>query len=47
METNKDPEAGEAAKNPLRGLGQKLQLHVIIPIIYAIVLMTVFIITQV
>jgi hypothetical protein len=31
-------------KNSLKGLGQKLKLQVIIPVIYAIVLITLFII---
>ena len=46
MKTYEDPKP-EVVKNPLKGFGQKLKLHIIIPIVYAIVLMTVFIITHV
>jgi hypothetical protein len=41
------PGNSETPENPFRGLGKKLKLHVIIPIIYAVVLITVFIITHV
>jgi len=37
----------ETPKNPLRGLGKKLRLHIIIPVIYAVILISVFIITHV
>ena len=47
METYENPEPPEGSKNPLKGLGVGLKLHVIIPIIYAVILITMFIITQV
>jgi hypothetical protein len=37
----------ETPKNPLRGLGKELRLHIIIPVIYAVILISVFIITHV
>jgi hypothetical protein len=43
MKTDDTPEGSE---NPLKGLGQRLKLHILIPIIYAAVLITVFIVTQ-
>ena len=33
----------ETSGNPLKGLGKKLKLHIIIPILYAIVLIAVLI----
>jgi len=47
METYETPEPPEGAKNALKGLGVRLKLHVIIPIIYAVILITMFIITHV
>ena len=47
METGKAPEPPGKYSNPLKGMGKKLKLHVIIPIIYAVTLIAMFIITQV
>jgi hypothetical protein len=38
METYETPGPTEGPKNPLKGLGARLKLHVILPIIYAVVL---------
>jgi hypothetical protein len=47
METYETPEPPKGSKNPLKGLGTRLKLHVIIPIVYAVIMVAVFIITQV
>ncbi len=47
METYNTPEPPENSRNPLKGLGQKLKLHVIIPVTYAVILITIFIIMHV
>jgi len=45
METYETPEPPEGSKNPLKGLGARLKLHVVIPIIYAVILITILMIT--
>ncbi len=44
MKTYHDPERPEGLENPLKGLGKKLKLHVIMPCIYAVALITIYII---
>ena len=44
MDSYDTPEPHEGSKNPLTGLGQRLKLHVVIPIVYAIALITVFVV---
>jgi hypothetical protein len=45
METCETPEPPEGSKNPLKGLGQRLKLHVVIPILYAVLLISVFVVS--
>lgn len=45
MDTYNAPEPTGSYRNPLKGMGQKLKLHFIIPIIYAVILITVFIVS--
>lgn len=47
METHNSPGPPANVRNPLKGIGKKLKLHVIIPVIYAVILITVFVITHV
>jgi len=46
MKTYHDPEPPGGRENPLKGLGQKLKLHFIIPCIYAVVLIAIYIMTH-
>lgn len=45
MDTHNAPEPPGNSRNPLRGMGEKLKLHIIIPILYAVILITVFIVS--
>jgi len=47
MEIYNNPEPPGNSRNPLKGMGKKLMLHVIIPVIYVGTLIVVFIITHV
>jgi hypothetical protein len=40
------PEPPEGLKTPLKGVGARLKLHVVIPIIYAVILITILIVTH-
>jgi hypothetical protein len=46
METYETREPPEESKNPLKGLGARLKLHVVIPIIYVFILITILIISH-
>ena len=47
MKTYDTPEPDDDSKNTLRGLGQKLKLHLVIPIIYVVTLITLFVISHI
>jgi hypothetical protein len=47
MKTYETPDPPEGSKNHLKGLGERLKLHVVIPILYAVILITIFIIAHV